>query len=125
MRFGLSDLGELPSLKEFEQLARAALGTDEGIAPIEPEMMEATDAAADVAAENTEAAEAVSVNGTANAIETAAAIETRDQVETVTVSEALEAHTVSELTEQEPQAAPEAAQAAAEHFEKARAESAS
>jgi len=36
MRFGLSDLDELPSLKEFEQLARAALGSDEGIAPIEP-----------------------------------------------------------------------------------------
>jgi segregation and condensation protein B len=37
MRFGLSDLDELPSLKEFEQLAQAALGSDEGIAPIEPE----------------------------------------------------------------------------------------
>jgi segregation and condensation protein B len=36
MRFGLSDVGELPSLKEFEALARQALGTDEGIAPIEP-----------------------------------------------------------------------------------------
>jgi segregation and condensation protein B len=36
MRFGLSDIDELPSLKEFEQLAREALGTDEGIAPIEP-----------------------------------------------------------------------------------------
>ena len=36
MRFGLSDLEELPSLKEFEQLARAALGSDEGIAPVEP-----------------------------------------------------------------------------------------
>jgi segregation and condensation protein B len=32
MRFGLSDLEELPSLKEFELLAREALGTDEGIA---------------------------------------------------------------------------------------------
>ena len=31
LRFGLSDLGELPSLKEFEALAREALGTDEGI----------------------------------------------------------------------------------------------
>src|SRR6516225_6375430 len=31
MRFGLSDLDELPSLKEFEALAREALGTDEGI----------------------------------------------------------------------------------------------
>ncbi len=40
MRFGLSDLEELPSLKEFEQLAQAALGADEGIAPIEPEMGE-------------------------------------------------------------------------------------
>ena len=37
MRFGLSDLDELPSLKEFEQLARAALGADEGIAPSEPD----------------------------------------------------------------------------------------
>ena len=41
MRFGLSDLEELPSLKEFEQLAQAALGADEGIAPIEPEAGEA------------------------------------------------------------------------------------
>jgi segregation and condensation protein B len=40
IRFGLSDLEELPSLKEFEQLARAALGSDEGIAPIEPELAE-------------------------------------------------------------------------------------
>ena len=36
IRFGLSDLDELPSLKEFEQLAQAALGSDEGIAPAEP-----------------------------------------------------------------------------------------
>jgi segregation and condensation protein B len=34
MRFGLSDLEELPSLKEFEALAREALGSDEGIAPV-------------------------------------------------------------------------------------------
>jgi segregation and condensation protein B len=33
MRFGLSDLSELPSLKEFEALAREALGSDEGLAP--------------------------------------------------------------------------------------------
>jgi len=38
MRFGLSDLDELPSLKEFEQLAQAALGSDSGIAPMEPEL---------------------------------------------------------------------------------------
>src|ERR1700688_2545201 len=40
LRFGLSDLEELPILKEFEQLARAALGSDEGIAPINPETPE-------------------------------------------------------------------------------------
>ena len=32
MRFGLGDIDELPSLKEFEALARAALGADDGIA---------------------------------------------------------------------------------------------
>jgi segregation and condensation protein B len=32
MRFGLSDLDELPSLKEFEALAREALGSDEAVA---------------------------------------------------------------------------------------------
>jgi segregation and condensation protein B len=35
MRFGLSDLEELPSLKEFEALAREALGSDEGLVPSE------------------------------------------------------------------------------------------
>ncbi len=33
MRFGLSGLEELPSLKEFEALAREALGSNEGFAP--------------------------------------------------------------------------------------------
>ena len=45
MRFGLSDLDELPSLKEFEALAQAALGSDEGIAEVQPEE-QAADAAA-------------------------------------------------------------------------------
>ena len=45
MRFGLSDLDELPSLKEFEQLAQAALGSDAGIAPTEPEVESTPDAA--------------------------------------------------------------------------------
>src|SRR5208337_3885922 len=39
MRFGLSDLDELPSLKEFEALAREALGTDEGVAPAPDESL--------------------------------------------------------------------------------------
>ncbi len=45
MRFGLSDVDELPSLKEFEALAREALGADDGIAS------EAADAASDDAAD--------------------------------------------------------------------------
>ena len=62
IRFGLSDLDELPSLKEFEQLARAALGADEGIAPIEmeeepsPESSEATPTLAIPPTENDESA---------------------------------------------------------------------
>jgi segregation and condensation protein B len=39
MRFGLSDLQELPSLKEFEALAREALGSDMGVAPSTEEAM--------------------------------------------------------------------------------------
>ena len=39
MRFGLSDLEELPSLKEFEALAREALGTDEGVSPSEEALL--------------------------------------------------------------------------------------
>ena len=50
MRFGLSDLDELPSLKEFEQLAQAALGSDEGIAPIEPDDAAASEGAGDFTA---------------------------------------------------------------------------
>jgi segregation and condensation protein B len=50
MRFGLSDLEELPSLKEFEQLAQAALGSDEGIASIEPEDATQTDSGGEIAA---------------------------------------------------------------------------
>src|SRR5690348_4742003 len=45
MRFGLSDLQELPSLKEFEALAREALGSDMGVAPTSEEEMLAQPAA--------------------------------------------------------------------------------
>src|SRR5215468_729866 len=37
MRFGLGDLDELPSLKEFEALAREALGSDDGVAEAAPD----------------------------------------------------------------------------------------
>jgi len=55
MRFGLSDLEELPSLKEFEALAREALGSDEGVAPSETSDESVLDAAQDVAASNGDA----------------------------------------------------------------------
>lgn len=45
MRFGLSDLQELPSLKEFEALAREALGSDMGVAPTTEEELLAQPAA--------------------------------------------------------------------------------
>jgi len=58
MRFGLSVLEELPSLKEFEALAREALGGDEGMVAEEPaalapenELRAAPEAAREMAAE--------------------------------------------------------------------------
>jgi len=74
MRFGLSDLEELPSLKEFEQLARAALGSDEGIAPIEPEMPESMDSL-DAASSETTATQATAEPGPQDLQETSEAPE--------------------------------------------------
>ena len=66
MRFGLSDLEELPSLKEFEALAREALGSDEGVARSEPSDESVLDAPRDTA---------VSSNGDASGQAVAAAPE--------------------------------------------------
>src|SRR5580704_7808873 len=52
MRFGLSDLDELPSLKEFEALAQAALVSDEGIAEATTDGLPSEIAAADENAES-------------------------------------------------------------------------
>src|SRR5712671_1834208 len=59
MRFGLSDLQELPSLKEFEALAREALGSDEGVARSEPSDESVLDARIDAIATNGDASEQV------------------------------------------------------------------
>src|ERR1700682_1923466 len=67
MRFGLSDLDELPSLKEFEALAREALGSDEGFAPTSASDESVLDAAPEQQAGSTQA-----VNGEATAAEPAA-----------------------------------------------------
>jgi segregation and condensation protein B len=65
MRFGLSDLEELPSLKEFEALAREALGTDEGVASPEGTSDEAEVASGEwrVASENQGHGTAAEANG--------------------------------------------------------------
>jgi len=63
MRFGLSDLDELPSLKEFEALAREALGSDEGVAPSGP---------SDESVLNVPAESVISANGDAGKREGAA-----------------------------------------------------
>jgi segregation and condensation protein B len=61
MRFGLSDLDELPSLKEFEALAREALGSDEGIVSSEPSDESVLDAPPETAPHDT----SISANGSA------------------------------------------------------------
>jgi segregation and condensation protein B len=57
MRFGLGDLEELPSLKEFEALAREALGTDDGIAEAPADADESGITSAETEAEATVAPE--------------------------------------------------------------------
>jgi segregation and condensation protein B len=56
MRFGLGDIDELPSLKEFEALAREALGADDGIAA-EPETPEGEPQTAPMAVQTSAAGE--------------------------------------------------------------------
>jgi segregation and condensation protein B len=152
MRFGLSDLEELPSLKEFEQLARAALGSDEGIAPIEPEQLEgeALSSEQDVKTELAEVSETSSqseisdVNqppaGAAEAPDSIATAESSEpgtieetnsvsdapkSMETIVEHKTDEVDAVSETIPQPQQETPEAATADAEHSEEAKAESAS
>ena len=105
MRFGLSDLEELPSLKEFEQLARAALGSDEGIAPIEPELSDAGDAV--------------------DAGDAAAGVEVEQSNEPPQASEPTESAATSEAAAHESQESPESAQSEPLHPEDLKAESAS
>jgi segregation and condensation protein B len=68
MRFGLSDLQELPSLKEFEALAREALGSDMGVAPSTEEEMLAQPAADTVENLTTAPASGIASIGIANPV---------------------------------------------------------
>jgi len=62
MRFGLGDVDELPSLKEFEALAREALGADDGIA-VEAEAPEGEPLADVAASEATAGVDTAGVSG--------------------------------------------------------------
>lgn len=83
MRFGLSDLDELPSLKEFEQLAQAALGADEGIAALSPADAGATDPSASSDAESLDvnANDAIIAESAHSADEMSAAVEAQSRAE--------------------------------------------
>lgn len=83
MRFGLSDLDELPSLKEFEQLAQAALGSDEGIAAVSPADAGATDPSASSDAESLDvnANDAIIAESAHSADEMSAAVEAQSRAE--------------------------------------------
>jgi segregation and condensation protein B len=86
MRFGLSDLDELPSLKEFEALAQAALATDEGIADSSSTDGLAQESEAAAADANTSAAELVVTDEEAEIeleLEQASANETPDEKDAI------------------------------------------
>lgn len=89
VRFGLSDLDELPSLKEFEALAQAALGDDAGIAPAEPESEEGVWAAPGESVAPSTTGEPETPNGPAStdSVETSAASHGEVSAESVSSTE--------------------------------------
>lgn len=90
MRFGLNDLGELPSLKEFEALAREALGTDDGLA--EAEIATGDEAGTElVAGEDESVAPAADVEAPPQAAEAAAEAPAAAESESESASPATQA----------------------------------
>ena len=121
MRFGLSDLDELPSLKEFEALAQAALGSDEGIAEVQAE-----DQAVD-AAGNEEKASASDAPG-----ENASCEDAKDSIADASGEQEAEseysetpAQLAAETFTDSPDVAATSAQSSAEESDKTRAAAAS
>jgi segregation and condensation protein B len=122
MRFGLSDLDELPSLKEFEALAQAALGSDEGIAEIQPEdqPMDATANEGDASASSGAPGEDASPEDAKDSIADASAEQEAE-------SEYLEtpAQVAAETFAEEPKGSEAIAQDSTEESDKTRAATAS
>jgi segregation and condensation protein B len=117
MRFGLSDLDELPSLKEFEALAQAALGSDEGIAEVQPE-----DQPVDIATNEGEAS-ASNVAG-----ESASAEDARDSIADASGEQEAEseysetpAQVAAETFAESPQGSGASAEGSAQESDKTRA----
>ena len=83
VHFGLKDTGELPSLKEFEELARQALGSDlaeeEDLLNGSAETGPPETGSEEATAENTEAAEAIEAATTGDPDEEAAVAASKDE----------------------------------------------
>jgi len=135
MRFGLSDLGELPSLKEFEALAREALGTDEGVTegetgdesvldsiePTEAEAAAELEAAAsadsgEAPADSAEAPPVMAKEAAAGADETSTPRQFEQSI-SPDVAEAIAAHSAEVAAVREPDTAPAEAIAGAPESE--------
>jgi segregation and condensation protein B len=105
LRFGLSDLDELPSLKEFEQLAQAALGSDEGIAPVSPGEAQPAAEGAAIESMDVDAKDAVIAEAAHSAAEMSTLIEAQSQAETA-ADEAVDVNAADAIAaESEPSAA--------------------
>jgi len=99
MRFGLSDLDELPSLKEFEQLAQAALGSDEGIAPVAPGESVPAEAPSVEAAAATEGSAPESLDVDANDAQIAEAAHSAVEIPAAVEAQALAENAESEAVD--------------------------
>jgi segregation and condensation protein B len=109
MRFGLSGVDELPSLKEFEALAREALGADDGVAAEEmPEGDEGIQIAAEAGLET-------GVEAIADVPEAAAEVEVVETPEMAATGEAASA--AASPAEAQPPAEPEVSASSEESSE--------
>lgn len=104
LRFGLSDLEELPSLKEFEALAREALGSDEGVAAPH-EGAGSGEWPFEAQGERLPSAEAAREGGASSAAGTAMASESEKEEDLAAETLAAEGGTPAGESDEEPKAA--------------------
>jgi segregation and condensation protein B len=102
MRFGLSDVDELPSLKEFEALAREALGADDGIAAVQEEEEAAGEEALETGAIAEEAAAEAEMNPASESLSDSGPAEESVAVESQS-AESQAAETANAVAPEQPQ----------------------